>query len=104
MTGGYYWFPVPDVLSPAWTVLTCHELGCDADAGHLELWPLVIDRLAWAWRRDGRLLRRHLRNHYTGLPRGRVTRPERDYLGLSRANISRKARSGSGRWIRRKRQ
>ena len=46
LTGGYYWFPSPDIDSVTWQVLTCHELGCDADVGHVDLWILVIDRLA----------------------------------------------------------
>jgi hypothetical protein len=50
--------------------------------GHLDLWTLVIDRLAQAWRKDGRLLKKRLWNHYTGLPRGRVTRPGNVYLIL----------------------
>jgi hypothetical protein len=82
MTGGYYWFPIPAAASLCWNVLTCNELGCDADAGHPRLWPLAIDRLAQAWRKDRRLLRRRLRNHYTALPRGRVTRPDDAYLIL----------------------
>jgi hypothetical protein len=82
MAGGYYWFPVPEVPSPSWTVLTCHELGCDADVGHPRLWPLVLDRLAQAWQRDAGLLMKRLRDHYTGLPRGRVTRPDKVYFVL----------------------
>jgi hypothetical protein len=82
ITGGYYWFPVPDAPSLTWTVLTCHELGCDADVGHPRRWPLVLDRLAQAWQRDARLLKKRLRDHYTGLPRGRVTRPHKVYFVL----------------------
>lgn len=73
LTGGYYWFPFPDIDSVTWQVLPCHELGCDADVGHVDLWALVIDRLATAWQRDGRVLKKRLKNNYTGLPRGRVT-------------------------------
>ena len=73
MTGGYYWFPSPDTNSVIWQVLTCHELGCDADVGHVDLWTRVLDRLATTWRRDGRVLKKYLKNNYTGLPRGRVT-------------------------------
>lgn len=63
LTGGYYWFPTPSIGSVTWQVLTCHELGCDADVGHVDLWTLVIDRLATTWRRDRRLLRRSVTNH-----------------------------------------
>jgi hypothetical protein len=73
LTGGYYWFPIPDINSLTWSVLTCHELGCDGDVGHVDFWTLVIDRLATVWRKDRLVLRRHLKNHYTGLPRGRIT-------------------------------
>ena len=76
LTGGYYWFPTPAMASVSWTVLTCHELGCDAEVGHVDFWPFVIDRLAKAWRRDGRALTDYLKNHYTGLPRGRITQPK----------------------------
>jgi hypothetical protein len=80
LTGGFYWFPTPAIDSVIWQVLTCHELGCDADVGHVDLWTLVIDRLATAWRRDERLLRKHLKNHYTGLPRGRVTQQKSRFM------------------------
>lgn len=75
LTGGYYWFPMPVDGSVLWDVLTCHELGHDSEVGHIDLWPFVIDRLAAAWSRDASTLLRKLRNAYTGLPRGRVTRP-----------------------------
>ena len=63
VTGGYYWFPSHVLRSVTWTVLTCHELGCDADVGHLDLWTLVLDQLAQAWQRDARLLKKRLMNH-----------------------------------------
>jgi hypothetical protein len=76
LAGGYYWFPTPGIGTATWQVITCHELGCgcDADVGHVDLWSLVLDRLATAWRRDGRVLKQHLSNNYTGLPRGRVSK------------------------------
>ena len=80
MTGGYYWFPAPDTDSVIWQVLTCHELGCDADVGHVDLWTLVLDRLARTWRRDRRVLTKYLKNNYTGLPRGRVTEVRNRFL------------------------
>ena len=80
LTGGYYWFPTPPIGSLTWQVLTCHELGCDAEVGHVDLWTLVIDRLATAWRRDGRLIKKYLNNNYTGLPRGRVTQVKNRFM------------------------
>jgi hypothetical protein len=63
-----------------WQVLTCHELGCDADVGHVDRWTLVVDRLAAAWRLDGRLIRKSLKNNYTGLPRGRMTQVKNRFM------------------------
>ena len=80
LTGGYYWFPTSVTGSMTWQVLTCHELGCDADVGHVDLWTLVIDHLATAWRRDGRLIKKYLKNNYTGLPRGRVTQAQNRFM------------------------
>jgi hypothetical protein len=82
LTGGYYWFPTPTIGSLTWQVLTCHELGCDAEVGHVDLWTLVIDRLATAWRREGRFIQRSLKNNYTGLPRGRVTQVKNRFMIL----------------------
>src|SRR5262245_26881327 len=50
-----------------------HELGHDAEVGHFDLWPSVIDRLAEVWCKDPRILGRRLRLSYTALPRGRIT-------------------------------
>jgi hypothetical protein len=75
LRGGYYWFPTPTVGGATWAVLTCHDLGFDAEVGHVDLWPAVVERLAAVWGRDARTLRRRLIDRYTGLPRGRVTRP-----------------------------
>jgi hypothetical protein len=82
LCGGYYWFPGPNGETVTWEVLTCHELGFDAEVGHIDLWPSVLDRLATAWGKDKRLLRILMNNHYTGLPRGRVTRPKGTFLIL----------------------
>lgn len=79
-SGGYYWFPRRELGVLSWKVLTCHDLGCGAEVGHIDLWSSVIDRLADLWRRDRRVLARHLKNHYTGLPRGRVTEPNGRFL------------------------
>jgi hypothetical protein len=42
----------------------------------------VLTRLAFAWGEDGALLKRRLGLFYTGLPRGRVTRPGKTFLIL----------------------
>ena len=83
MTGGYYWLPAPNAGGISWTVANCRDLGCGPDAGHdAERWPKLIDRLAATWGKDGKTLKRRLDLHYTGLPRGRVTRPAKEYLIL----------------------
>jgi hypothetical protein len=82
LTGGFYWLASPSYGFTAWHVLTCHDLGFGPDTGHLDLWPAVVERLAAAWGRDARALRRLLADRYTGLPRGRVTRPGRSRLIL----------------------
>jgi hypothetical protein len=82
MRGGYYWFPTPAGETVEWSVLACHDLGFGPDDGHYDMWPLVIDRLATAWSRDALRLRRRLAEHCYGLPRGRVTRPDRRWLVL----------------------
>jgi hypothetical protein len=82
LTAGYFWFPVPDAGSVNWELLTCHDLGRGAEVDRIDLWPAVIDRLAEVWRRDAKVVRRRLRGSYSGLPRGRVTRPGRRSLIL----------------------
>jgi hypothetical protein len=56
-------------------VLTYRELGSRAGCSHRKLWPTVVERLARAWGRDPHHFSRLLDDLYTGLPRGRVTRP-----------------------------
>ena len=82
MDGGYYWVPSPGIRSPSWEVLTCHDLGLDAEFGHVDLWPAVVARLATAWGRDERALLRRLGDRCYGLPRGRVTHPAGRWLVL----------------------
>src|SRR5690242_4328870 len=82
LVGGYYWLPTPTQGGVAWAVLTCHDLSQGPEVGHVDLWPAVVDRLAFAWGREARTLRRLLSDRYTGLPRGRFTRPRRTYLVL----------------------
>jgi hypothetical protein len=63
--------------------MTCRDLGCGRDAGHdADLWPRLMAPLAKAWGKDAQLLERRLALSYTGLPRGRVTRPEKTFLVL----------------------
>lgn len=82
LTGAYYWVPFPPVSSLTWRILTYHELGFGEDISHYEIWPKVVTQLAGIWRRDPKVLRRHLGKHCYGLPRGRVTHPEKTYLIL----------------------
>jgi hypothetical protein len=82
LTGGYYWIPTPAVDSVTWQILTCHDLDCDSDVGHIDLWTLVIDRLATAWRRDRLFIKKNLKDHYSGLPRGRVTEVQNRFMIL----------------------
>jgi hypothetical protein len=83
MTGGYYWSPSPVNDGITWSVVTCRDLGCGPDAGHdADLWPKLIVRLAATWGKDPKALKRRLALSYTGLPRGRVTRPDKTYLIL----------------------
>jgi len=81
--GGYYWFPTPAPGGFGWTIATCRDLGCRADDGHdAVLWPRLIVRLAALWAKDAEILGRRLALSYTGLPRGRVTRPGGGFLIL----------------------
>lgn len=82
LSGAWYWFPRPFEDGIEWTVLTCHDLGRSSETGHVRLWPWVLERLAAAWGRDGKALVLRLGLHYTGLPRGRVSRPEKTSLIL----------------------
>lgn len=79
--GGYYWFPTPGPGGVRWELLTCEDLGFASDDDHFELWLPVLARLATAWGKNASVLRRSLNSHYAGLPRGRLTRPDR-YLIL----------------------
>lgn len=79
-TGAYYWLPLPGEPACRWDVVTCHDLGCGADVGHVSLWPEVVRRLVQAWGKGPEKLVRRLSEHYAGLPRGRVTRVRGVYL------------------------
>jgi hypothetical protein len=83
MTGGYYWFPTPTNDEITWSVVTCQNLGCKPDDGHdAELWPRLLVCLAEVWGKNAQVLKRRLDLSYTGLPRGRVTRPDKTFLIL----------------------
>jgi len=75
MVGGYYWLPTPGHAKPSWVLVTCQQLGFDAEVGHVEMWTAALDRLAVAWHKDATVLRRLLKDCWYCLPRGRVTRP-----------------------------
>ncbi len=81
--GGYYWLPAPSPEGITWSVVSCRDLGCGADAGHdADLWPRLMVPLAAAWGKDAQILKKKLALSYTDLPRGRVTRPEKTFLVL----------------------
>jgi len=80
--GPYYWFPRPSAAGLAWDILTCHDAGHEPDGSHVELWPFILEQLAAAWGMDAKTLKRRLSLDYTGLPRGRATRPERFFFVL----------------------
>lgn len=82
-TGAYYWFPTPAPEGVNWSIVTCRDLGCDSDAGHdADLWPRLMTPLAATWGKDAKILKHRLALSYTGLPRGRVTRPDKTFLVL----------------------
>jgi len=82
-SGGYYWFPTPSPNGITWSIVTCRDLGCHSDDGHnADLWPRLMVPLAKAWGKEAEALKRRLALSYTGLPRGRVTRPEKVFLIL----------------------
>jgi len=82
MTGGYHWLPAPGHPTICWDVVTCHQLGFDAEVGHVEMWTAMTDWLASAWHKDAAVLRRLLKDCWYCLPRGRVTRPGKWFLIL----------------------
>ena len=84
MTGGYYWLPAPGHPTICWDVVTCHQLGFDAEVGHVEMWTAVTDRLASPGLAQGRsgpaataqelrlwLANRHLVGCHSSRPRHR---------------------------------
>lgn len=82
LTGSYYWLPLPGVGGVTWEVVTCHQLGFDAETGHVEMWGAVLDQIARAWGKQREPLGKALGDCCYALPRGRVTRPGRQFLVL----------------------
>ena len=82
MAGGCYWLPALGHPTICWDVVTCQQLGFDAEVGHVEMWTAALDRLAVAWHKDAAVLRRLLKDCWYCLPRGRVTRPGKWFLIL----------------------
>jgi hypothetical protein len=80
LTGAYYWVPSPATEGLGWELITCHHLRVWDGVSHREAWPYVLEPLAAAWGKDSKVLKRRLRDHYTGVPRGRVTHPRRGFL------------------------
>jgi len=80
LTGAYFWFPRPGPDGPVWDLKTCHDLGVWDGVSHREFWPHVLVVLAAHWGKDVGALKRALRDHHTGLPRGRIARPESCYV------------------------
>lgn len=72
LSGAYYWVPSPRPIGVVWNLKTCHDLGGWDGISHREFWPYVLEVLADAWGKDAETLKHHLRDHYTGLPRGRI--------------------------------
>ena len=60
--------------------MTCHDLGVWDGVSHREAWLYVLEHLATVWGKDVEVLKTRLREHHTGLPRGRITRPKTGYL------------------------
>ena len=80
LTGAYFWVPRPEQRSVAWDLVTCHDLNVWDGVSHREFWLYVLEHLAVAWGKDAKTLKRLLRDHHTGLPRGRVTHPKSGYI------------------------
>jgi hypothetical protein len=80
LTGAYFWVPHPPSARIAWNLVTSHDLGVWDGISHREFWPHVLELLAAAWGKDAKVLKRRLRDHYTGFPRGRITRPKMGFL------------------------
>jgi hypothetical protein len=80
LSGAYYWIPARVDQAIAWRLKTCHDFGVWDGISHREFWPHVLEHLAGVWGRDDGVLKHLLEDHYTGLPRGRVTHPKGRYV------------------------
>ncbi len=78
--GGYYWVPLPENRAIGWQVVTCRDLTRQSGMSHARLWPDIVRQLSRSWGRAEEPLMRDLIDHYSGLPRGRVTRVRDVYL------------------------
>ena len=57
MTGGCYCLAALGHPTICWDVVTCQQLGFDAEVGHVEMWTAMTDRLASAWHKNASILR-----------------------------------------------
>lgn len=80
VTGAYFWLPRPVPDGIVWDLVTCHDLNVWDGVSHREFWPYVLEHLAAAWGKDAKALNRRLRDHHTGLPRGRIVHPKSGYV------------------------
>lgn len=80
LTGAYFWVPRPAPDGLAWNLTTCHDLGAWDGVSHREFWPYVLEHLAAVWDKDPVVLKHRLRDHHTGLPRGRITHTKSGYV------------------------
>lgn len=80
LTGAYYWIPVPREAGHGWELTSCHDLGVWDGISHREFWPFVLDLLSTRWGKERETLRRRLRGHHTGLPRGRIVHPRTGFI------------------------
>ena len=80
LTGAYYWCPHPLPEGLICNLVTCHDVNVWDGISHREFWSYVLEHLAVAWGKDAKALKRRLRDHHTGLPRGRVTHPKSGYI------------------------
>jgi hypothetical protein len=80
LTGAYYWIPVPREAGHGWDLTTCHDLGVWDGISHREFWPFVLNLISKRWGKDPESLSRRLRDHHTGLPRGRIVHPKTGFI------------------------
>ena len=74
LTGAYWWLPRPSGKKIEWEVTPFYDEDFDSPAMHYHHWRQFVIILANAWRKEPDRLYARVRNNYTGLPRGRVSR------------------------------